>query len=87
VTTRAAVSLGDFGVNEENSLNGIGGYPSDLVDIHAASAPLPVTWWWTVGRYVPPGREACAEWLNAERARVDDSIVGYAASSRSKNER
>jgi hypothetical protein len=75
VTTRAAVSLGDFGVNEENSLNGIGGYPSDLVDIHAASAPLPVTWWWIVGR------------LNAERARVDDSIVGYAASSRSKNER
>ena len=39
------------------------------------------------GRRRPSGRDARTEWLNAQWARVDDWIAGYAASSRSKNER
>jgi hypothetical protein len=49
--------------------------------------PLRVTWWRIPAGEVPPGRDARTEWLNAQWARVDDWIAGYAASSRSKNER
>lgn len=49
--------------------------------------PLRVTWWRIPAGDVPPGRDARTEWLNAQWARVDEWIAGYAASSRSKNER
>ena len=49
--------------------------------------PLQVTWWRIPAGDVPSGRDARTEWLNAQWARVDDWIAGYAASSRSKNER
>jgi len=49
--------------------------------------PLRVTWWRIPAGDVPTGRDARTDWLNAQWARVDDWIAGYAASSRSKNER
>jgi 1-acyl-sn-glycerol-3-phosphate acyltransferase len=49
--------------------------------------PLRVTWWRIPAGDVPSGRDARTEWLNAQWTRVDDWIGGYAASSRSKNER
>jgi 1-acyl-sn-glycerol-3-phosphate acyltransferase len=49
--------------------------------------PLRVTWWRIPAGDVPSGRDARTEWLNSQWARVDDWIDGYAASSRSKNER
>ena len=49
--------------------------------------PLRVTWWRIPAGDVPLGKDARTEWLNAQWARVDDWITGYAASSRSKNER
>jgi len=49
--------------------------------------PLRVTWWRVPAGDVPSGKDARTEWLNAQWARVDDWIAGYAASSRSKNER
>ena len=49
--------------------------------------PPRVTWWRIPAGDVPSGRDARTEWLNAQWTRVDDWIAGYAASSRSKNER
>jgi hypothetical protein len=49
--------------------------------------PLQVTWWRIPAGDVPSGRDARTEWLNAQWVWVDGWIAGYAASSRSKNER
>jgi hypothetical protein len=49
--------------------------------------PLQVIWWRIPAGDVPSGRDARTGWLNAQWTRADDWIAGYAASSRSKNER